>query len=180
MIDLDKRILDGKKPLTAFDEIDSKFIGAECYFSDEAIDFVNVVLNCQKGRLSSVGEITGLFNATKNNSYAVFHYCLPVEWVKEEKKEPKYRPYTVKEFIDKFEFWVGMSIRLREKDTGLCRGTYEYKTVFTGYRWCDECVEVSLNGKWYTMHTLFGSFEYMENGEWQPFGVLDDGYEDKE
>ena len=47
MIELDKRIISGKKPLTAFDEIDSKFIGKDCYFSDYAGDYGDLS-NCQK------------------------------------------------------------------------------------------------------------------------------------
>lgn len=83
MIELDKRIIEGKKPLTAFDVLESKFIGTDCYFSDKASDYGDLS-NCQIGRLLSSDGMTGVFNAAKNNSYANFIYCLPVEWVKEE------------------------------------------------------------------------------------------------
>ena len=87
-IDLDERIIKGKKPLTAFDVMESKFIGTDCYFSDNASDYGDLS-NCQIGRLLSRNGITGVFNATKNNSYANFNYCLPCEWVEEEQGLPK-------------------------------------------------------------------------------------------
>lgn len=161
MIELDERIISGKRPLTPFDEIDSKFIGTECYFSDDAIDFGNVVLNCQKGRLSSIGELTGLFNATKNNSYAVFRYCLPAEWVKE-KKKPKYRPYTINEFLKRFK--LGDSIILRRKGSD----TYE-ELLFTGY----SGENVHLGACVFGFNSLFNSYEFgIHYDEFVPFGVL--------
>lgn len=164
MIDLDKRILDGKKPLTPFDEIDSKFIGTDCYFSDKASDFGDLS-NCQIGSLLRKDEATGVFSATKNNSYAVFNYCLPAEWVSE-KKEQKYRPFTGIEFAEKFDLKLGGIIRLKN-----IISQYRYKTIFTGYRWYGDDFEVLLNGSWMNMITLLNTYEYDENNEWKPFGV---------
>lgn len=164
MIDLDERIISGKKPLTAFDVMESKFIGTDCYFSDKPSDFGDLS-NCQIGCLLSRNVITGAFSATKNNSYAVFNYCLPCEWV-EEKKEPKYRPFTGIEFIEKFEFTLGLVIRFRDIHT-----RYEYKTVFSGYRWFDDVFEVFLNGNWIDMPTLFSTYEWYEDNKWKKFGV---------
>lgn len=81
---LDARIKKGKKPLTAFDELESKFIGTDCYFSDNARDYGDLS-KCQIGTLLSRDGMTGVFNATKNNSYAFFEYCLPCEWVQGQK-----------------------------------------------------------------------------------------------
>lgn len=172
MIELDKRILDGKKPLTAFDEELAKdFIGKECYFSDDAINFGNVVLNCQKGRLLSIGELTGLFSATKNNSYAVFNYCLPCEWVKKEEKT--YRPYSLAEWIDQHE--IGEVIHYRDKDY-----KQEFCVMYSGYIIDDgeDIQDVRTIGRIVLMFTgyfleeLFKDYEICINGEWQPFGVL--------
>lgn len=167
MIDLDKRILDGKKPLTAFDEVDSKFIGTECYFSDDASNFMNVVLNCQKGRLLSIGEITGLFKATIKNSYEVFHYCLPTEWVKTE-PEKKYRPYKdVEEFFDDVGCTLGDVIRFRKK------GSFEeeYHTLLTGFKG-NARVNIGLeDGGYYSLSDLFILFELYTSDGWKPFGI---------
>lgn len=81
-IKLDPRIKQGKKPLTAFDEMESKFIGTDCYFSDHAGDYGDLS-KCQIGTLLSRDGTIGVVNATKNNSFAFFEYCLPCEWVQE-------------------------------------------------------------------------------------------------
>lgn len=87
---LDTRILKGKRPLTCFDSDEAKqFIGKECYFSDSPKSFEdldrtdwNLGEICQKGTLKSVSsDINYPFNATKNNSFAVFRYCLPLEYI---------------------------------------------------------------------------------------------------
>lgn len=112
MIELDKRIIEGKKPLTAFDEMDSKFIGTDCFFSDKPSDFADLS-KCQVGKLMSLDAVSGMFGASKNNSYAVFYFCLPCEWVKPEEPEKKYRPFTLGEWIDQHE--IGDIIHYRCK-----------------------------------------------------------------
>lgn len=160
MIELDKRIVEGKKPLTAFDEVAGKFIGTECYFSDDAIDFGNVVLNCQKGRLLSIGELTGSFNATKNNSYANFNYCLPCEWVKE---EPKYRPFSLNEFLNQYH--LGDEIIVRRK---LNKERSIHK-LFTEYGGNDNTIH--LGTYWFTFQDLYDNYEIFRDAEWKPFGI---------
>lgn len=164
-IDLDKRIIKGKKPLTAFDVMESKFIGTDCYFSDKASDYGDLS-NCQIGRLLSRDGMTGVFNATKNNSYANFNYCLPCEWVKPEKK---YRPYTMNEF--KAEFKIGMVLTLRTSDTP----DYVYQVMYLGNRQYDESDSnnntIFLSQRFFSLRELFNMFEIVRNGEWHPFGV---------
>lgn len=78
-MNLDNRIK--KKPLTCFDvEEAKKLIGKECYFSDDSEDFENLD-DCQKGNLIGITpESLYPFSAEKNNSFAVFRYCLPLEY----------------------------------------------------------------------------------------------------
>lgn len=167
MIDLDKRILDGKKPLTAFDEVDGKFIGTDCYFSDKASDFGDLS-NCQIGSLLREDEATGVFSATKNNSYAVFNYCLPAEWVK---KEPKYRAFTNEEFFTLFDTGKLHSIRKKNE-----RGRF----IITEVYFNDDCekdtVYVKLNhcdAGFAMRYLLRNDFEYfdLDGKEWKPFGI---------
>ena len=169
-MELDKRIKEGKKPLTAFDVMESKFIGTDCYFSDKASDFGDLS-NCQVGTLVSRDGMTGVFNATKNNSYANFDYCLPCEWV-EEKKEPKYRPYTMSEF--KSEFKIGMVLTLRERNAP----DYVYQVMYLGNRQYDDSDSSSntvfLSQRFFSLRELFNIFEIVRDGEWQPFGVLEE------
>ena len=168
MIELDKRIIEGKKPLTAFDVMESKFIGTDCYFSDKASDYGDLS-NCQIGTLVSRDGMTGVFNATKNNSYANFDYCLPCEWVKEEKSKPKYRPFKdhaeYKEYLNDgiIESWV----QIREKLTGEVS-----ELMYVGG---SEAV-ICLGAYSFDLNNLFYDFELFNEStcEWQPFGVLEE------
>ena len=167
-MELDKRIKEGKKPLTAFDVMESKFIGTDCYFSDKASDYGDLS-NCQIGTLVSRDGMTGVFNATKNNSYANFDYCLPCEWVEEEKKEPKYRPFKdhaeYKEYLNDgiIESWI----QIREKLTGEVS-----ELMYVGG---SEAI-ICLGAYSFDLNNLFYDFELFNEstGEWQPFGVLEE------
>ena len=167
-MELDKRIKEGKKPLTAFDVMESKFIGTDCYFSDKASDYGDLS-NCQIGRLLSRDGMTGVFNATKNNSYANFDYCLPCEWVEEEKKEPKYRPFKdhaeYKEYLNDgiIESWI----QIREKLTGEVS-----ELMYVGG---SEAI-ICLGAYSFDLNNLFYDFELFNEStcEWQPFGVLEE------
>ena len=167
-MELDKRIKESKKPLTAFDVMESKFIGTDCYFSDKASDYGDLS-NCQIGRLLSRDGMTGVFNATKNNSYANFDYCLPCEWVEEEKKEPKYRPFKdhaeYKEYLNDgiIESWI----QIREKLTGEVS-----ELMYVGG---SEAI-ICLGAYSFDLNNLFYDFELFNEstGEWQPFGVLEE------
>ena len=164
-MELDKRIKEGKKPLTAFDVMESKFIGTDCYFSDKASDYGDLS-NCQIGTLVSRDGMTGVFNATKNNSYANFDYCLPCEWVEEEKKEPKYRPFKdhaeYKEYLNDgiIESWI----QIREKLTGEVS-----ELMYVGG---SEAI-ICLGAYSFDLNNLFYDFELFNEstGEWQPFGI---------
>ena len=167
MIELDKRIIEGKKPLTAFDVMESKFIGTDCYFSDKASDYGDLS-NCQIGTLVSRDGMTGVFNATKNNSYANFDYCLPCEWVEEEKKEPKepkYREYKdLDEFFDVTGLEIGDLIHLKFP------GGNDAELLIVGG--CDNGLFIGIHK--YTFAQLFAMVEISISGEWQPFGVLEE------
>lgn len=170
-IDLDKRIIKGKKPLTAFDVMESKFIGTDCYFSDKPSDFADLS-KCQVGKLMSLDAVSGMFGASKNNSYAVFYFCLPCEWVKEEKPEPKYRPYTIKDFEkaflnDEFDDFIIFrdkhdhgNVYTMRYNGNYTRGKYEY---------------ICLGAKNFSFESLFENYEVVDyDGDWQPFGVLEE------
>ena len=165
-MELDKKIKEGKRPLTAFDVMESKFIGTDCYFSDKPSDFADLS-KCQVGKLMSLDAVSGMFGASKNNSYAVFCFCLPCEWV-EEKKEPKYRPFKdhaeYKEYLNDgiIESWI----QIREKLTGEVS-----ELMYVGGSGAIIC----LGAYSFDLNSLFYDFElFNENtGEWKPFGVLE-------
>ena len=172
-MELDKRIMSGKKPLTAFDVMESKFIGTDCYFSDKPSDFADLS-KCQVGKLMSLDAVSGMFGASKNNSYAVFYFCLPCEWVKEPEK--KYRPFTLEEFLKIFD--VGDQIGFRSKDNG------EVKyAMFVGYTddffadntdRSDGENDVMIGIYRFSLSYLFENYDLYFDDEWQPFGVIDE------
>ena len=168
-MELDKRIIKGKKPLSAFDELDSKYIGTDCFFSDKPSDFADLS-KCQVGKLMSLDAVSGMFGASKNNSYAVFYFCLPCEWVEEKKepKEPKYREYKdLDEFFDVTGLEIGDLIHLKFP------GDNDAELLIVGG--CDDCLFIGIHK--YTFAQLFAMVKISISGEWQPFGVID---EDKE
>ena len=167
-MELDKRIKEGKKPLTAFDVMESKFIGTDCFFSDKPSDFADLS-KCQVGKLMSLDAVSGMFGASKNNSYAIFYFCLPCEWVKEEKKEPKYRPFKdhaeYKEYLNDgiIESWI----QIREKLTGEVS-----ELMYVGG---SEAI-ICLGAYSFDLNNLFYDFELFNENTcgWQPFGVLEE------
>lgn len=166
---LDPRIIEGKKPLTFFDLEEAKqFIGKDCYFSDNARDYGDLS-NCQVGRLLSTSTESE-FNATKNNSFAFFKYCLPCEWVNQ---EPKYRPYSLAEWIE--QHGIGEVIHYRSKSEGI-----ELRHMYMGYAFGTgkditklNVGTLTLGVASYCFDYLFEDYEIEINNKWKPFGVLE-------
>lgn len=161
-MELDKRIIEGKKPLDCFDtEIAKQFIGKKGYFSDYLNEYTHIC-NTEEDVLQSLDEHHDeAFLATRNK----WEFFLPAEWVKEPEK--KYRPYTLAEWINQHE--IGDVIHYRSKSEGIeahimYNGTYHHKTKGT----------IVLGVASFTLDCLFEDCEIEMNGEWLPFGVLDD------
>lgn len=90
-MELDRRIIKGKKPFTVFDtEEAKKFIGETCYFTNYEYDFTDldvfddddITYSRHIGVLSSVSDtLTSPFrNLEVSGVY--YNYLLPCEWVK--------------------------------------------------------------------------------------------------
>lgn len=172
-MELDKRIKEGKRPLTCFDLKEAEqFIGKECYFSNYLCNFNNINSIAPRALLHNITE-----DEDASNPYyscpGYFAYCLPCEWVKEPEK--KYRPYTLAEWIDQHE--IGEVIHCRNKDN------QEFHVMYTGYV-IDNGEEdiqdnrttgrIMLINMGYLLQELFERYEICINGEWQPFGVIED------
>ena len=166
-MELAKRIKEGKRPLTCFDvEIAKQFIGKEGYFShyiDNYADLKNTVL----GTLGSTGDTYHksfvCTEETSDNYY--YEFFMPSEWVEEKKKEPKYRPYTVMEFIKYYP--IGSHLHFRPKDK-----TIEMHRLIDGYNDCKNgSGTLFMCGAMYSMLELYDNYEIFNDGEWQPFGI---------
>ena len=172
IMELDKRIIEGKKPLDCFDiDIAKQFIGKKGFFGAHESQFMNLD-TCPKCVVDELKEVDNYdacpFTTSGNHAYRLF---LPAEWVKEPEK--KWRPYTGIEFTEKFDLWVGNIIRIRDL-FNTAGQEYEYKILFVGYRWYKGIFEVFINGCWIDLVILFKLYEYVEDGEWHKFGVLDE------
>lgn len=163
-MELDSRIIEGKKPLDCFDtKIAEQFLGKKGYFSDYLNEYTHIC-NTEEDVLQSLDEHHDEAYKGSRNKWEFF---LPAEWVKPEKK---YRPFTGIEFAEKFNLKLNSIITLRSVPTN-DHPCYNYKVVFTGYRWCDDVFQVFLNGHWLDLPELLELYEYKENGEWHKFGV---------
>lgn len=145
-----------------------RFIGKECYFADALEDFSDLI-NPFEGVLKAVSPdavVCYVAEAKVNGSPAEFSYtfCLPAEFVKEEKK---YRPFAdTKEFFIKTNFEAGDLIHIRSKPHN-----YEYHLMLVG--WTDEGLMLG-NFSEMTFDELLDKFELWDGEEkFIPFGVED-------
>ena len=169
-MELDKRIVPGKRPLSCFDTEQAKqFIGKKCYFSDDARDFMNLD-KADGDTLFYVAELQNIWTSEEycfaDNSND-WRFILPLEWVGEEKKESEYRSYTLTEFLKKFT--IGRPIKFRRKSNS----EHEHLLVFGGYFTHDDgYIEIILGRYSFALMELFRYYEWQDsNGNWQPFGV---------
>ena len=180
-MELDKRIIKGKKPLSYFDaERGKEFIGKECYFSDMACKYEDLdTIENTDDRTLYIKDFLKVVDTDcqdrmfKSRELGVnYRYCLPCEWVEEEKKEPKYRPYTIKDFEkaflnDEFDDFIIFrdkhdhgNVYTMRYNGNYTRGKYEY---------------ICLGAKNYSFESLFENYEVANyDGDFVPFGVLEE------
>lgn len=158
-MELDKRIIEGKKPLTCFDiEIAKQFIGQRGYFShyiDNYADLKNTVL----GKLGSTGDTFHESFCTDNDNY-YYEFFMPEEWVKEPEKT--YRPFTLDEFVNKFS--LGDEIILKQKENGKI-----FHKIFMEFE--ENVNDIRVGSIWYSFQMLFVNYELYTSEGWKPFGV---------
>ena len=171
-MELDKRIKEGKRPLDCFDvDIAKQFIGHEGYFCDHRSGFTNIY-NLVKDVLRDITPDDNYCEVYKTNCTS-WEYFLPEEWIKEPEK--KYRPYTLAEWIDQHE--IGEVIHFMNKDY-----KQEFNVMYTGYviDKGDDIEDIRTTGRIMLMGTayfledLFENYVICINGEWQPFGVIEE------
>lgn len=163
---LDKRIIEGKKPLDCFDtEIAKEFIGKKGYFADNNYAFIDITSDdypiCY-ATLTSVDEFQRI--AFYDNFDVRHYYFLPEEWVNLKKK---YRPYSLSEWIEQHE--IGDIIHYRSKSDGT-----ELRHMYLGTRHRPEYKMLTLGDSSYSLECLFEDYEIEVDDEWLPFGAKDE------
>ena len=174
-MELDKRIKEGKRPLTCFDLKEAeKFIGEDGYFAHEMEAFENLD-RCYFSRLLGFDTCDKSIPFAVANASRDYEFFIPAEWVKSEEPEKKYRPYTIKDFEkaflnDEFDDFIIFRDKNNPEDV--------YTMRYNGNFRKGEFEYICLGAKNFSFESLFENYEVANyDGEWQPFGVID---EDKE
>ena len=180
-LELDKRIIKGKKPLDCFDvDIARQFIGKKGYFShyvDNYADLKNTALGTLEGTGDTSHESFCCTEEPFDNYY--YEFFLPAEWVKEPEK--KYRPYSLNEFLN--EHKIGDKITYRLKLDKQTENFIRRKDMICGYQIETGKADVpgegiiNLGGMCVSLLAMFNIYEtsnnYLYPEVWQPFGVVD-------
>ena len=170
-MELDKRIKDINTIQTIL-KYDVNHIGCKGYFFDMLWQ-IEDLSKCCYGKLVDIDEDSEdqLFKSINGKgNINFFRFFISENDLKPIEK--KYRPYTMNEF--KAEFKIGMVLTLRNRDTP----DYVYQVMYLGNRQYDEYDSnnniIFLSQRFFSLRELFNMFEIVRNGEWQPFGVLDE------
>lgn len=171
-MELDKRIVEGRKYLDIFDTKEAQeYIGQKCYFSDKIARFSDLDdPKLVKATLTHVKAEDCEYCYGSNEiglaDWYYARYILPLAWVKEPEK--KYRPYTLAEWIDQHE--IGEVIHYRSK-----LGETETRHMYVGTRHSQgikqTILKITLGDVSHTLDYLFENYEIEVDGEWKPFGV---------
>ena len=175
-MELDKRI----KNISTIQTIlrhDVNYIGCKGYFFDEFVDTKDLSLCCCYGELIEIDfgrdQNDLCFKAElKNGNTNFFRFFIPESDL--EPIEKKYRSFTLAEWIDQHE--IGEVIHCRNEHK------QEFHVMYTGYVIDngEDIQDIRTTGRimlinmGYLLQELFERYEICVNGEWQPFGVLEE------
>ena len=173
-MELDKRIKEGKRPLTCFDLKEAEqFICKDGYFAHEMEVFENLD-SCYFSRLLGFDTCNKSIPFAVANASRDYEFFIPEDWVLPEEPKKEYRPYSLAEWIDQHE--IGEVIHCRNEHK------QEFHVMYTGYV-IDKGEDVEdirttgrimLMGTAYFLEDLFENYVICIDGEWQPFGVVED------
>lgn len=176
-MELDKRIIECKKPLTCFDTEQAKeFLGKECYFSNCKSHYKNLSAFEKYVTLTDycIGTLTAVMDLGDrvfdvDQQCKEFRYCLPCEWVKSEEPEKKYRPYSIKDFEkafmnEEFDDFIILRDKYNPDDIYTLRYNGNFRKGQFEY--------ICLGAKNFSFESLLENYEVADyDGDWQPFGV---------
>ena len=193
-MELDPRIIKGKRPLTCFDTEQAKeFLGKECYFSNCKSHYKNLSAFEKFVSLTDycIGELTAIMDLGDkvfdvDQQCNEFRYCLPCEWVKKpEEPEKKYRAFSLNEFLERYKIGDTVTFRMK-KDEHIPEAEclVEYKRMITGYEILPEDKDTAGKGSILLggcpptgLARLFEFYELENDGKWHPFGIIDESQE---
>ena len=170
---LDKRIIEGKKPLTTFDIEEAKqFSNHTGYVTDDASRFIDVD-EITPRLLIDVRNDSGVCFKTNEGNY--WRYFLPKEWVQEKEPEPVWKPYDLDAWQNDYN--MGRIITFRyaaipndNTVTVFYHGKQEHSADLNK-------TKILLGNTWYDFQKLFDEFEIFDNKysddnlcRWRPFG----------
>lgn len=166
---LDSRIIEGKKPLTCFDTEEAKqFLGKWGYFNNNLNRFC-YLKNCNRGCLRNIFvQNEKCFVSISDYPDTDYKYFLPAEWVK---NEPEWRPYLIDDWLQEHNF--GDMIEFRTKTNHI-----EITAMFIGMDSGPQNGEtrIMLGGGAYSFDLLFEHYELIDKTHdgkfaWRPFGI---------
>lgn len=169
---LDKRIIEGKKPLSCLETEEAKqFIGKEGYFADCLAVFTDAGRN-KKSMLTAIDEKAQ--SCFKDADGVRWDYFLPAEWVREKEPEPVWKPYDLDSWQNDYN--MGRIITFRyaaiphDVYTVFYHGKREYSADLNK-------TAILLGNEWYNFQKLFDEYEIFDNKysddnlcRWRPFG----------
>ena len=162
----DKRIsLDLRDVYTLYCRNNDNLLGIEVYASNDIDDFNNIDL-CRKGKVEFIDAVHGYAVKVDSENTCYFNFVIPAMCV----KEKTLRPYTLKEFFDKFT--IGSPIMYRKKGDVI-----ERYLILNGYVNSERGTKadhyIYIGSTPYTLDELFNKYEWQasDTEEFKPFGV---------
>lgn len=177
-MELDKRIRAIVDILTVINSDMGGIIGKTGYFGNSIMDFKRLD-TCEHGELTGIIRNTDRcfeYENCADSGRQGYCYFIPEDYLlSEEEPEKKYRPYTLAEWSYQHE--IGEVIHFMNKDY-----KQEFNVMYTGYV-IDKGEDVEdirtigrimLMGTAYFLEDLFENYVICIDGEWLPFGVIED------
>ena len=182
-MELDKRI----KAITDIQSVTSgcydwKFMTKKGYFANSIVSFKDLDKSCVHGEYAAYREeedrcFLCLADLPKGSESCYYAHFIPEDALNPVEPEKKYRPYTLAEWVNQHEIGEVIHFRSRDKDY-----RQEFHVMYTGYVIDngEDIQDIRTTGRimlinmGYLLQELFERYEICINGEWQPFGVLEE------
>lgn len=177
-MELDKRIKDITDIYSVTDGChDWQFMTKKGYFANSIFDFKDLKRLCVYGEYAGWREHNQCFLCEQAYDETFYSYFIPEYSLLLKEPEKKYRAFTLAEWIG--QHTIGDVIRYRCKSQKI-----ELRHLYAGYAYGigtdiknTTSGTLTLGVASYTLDYLLEDYEIEVNGEWLPFGVID---EDKE